>query len=208
MQHDCVSRCSQNSVVEPQTSCLPFGSTSCDALPSRSRQHCWIDSQAVRHVHRWSRTDDSTQGDRSLRGVRRNLVSGSPAIPPIVFPIGIAGNLLGSWRLFGFSQNHKDWGIYRDHHTIFQSKFCDSPTHLPSGQGSVEESGGRISFCPSSSLTWCCFAGASAAGVWGGLGAGATGVLWKTVSSLWVLVTLVANAFQSGSLRGVLTIGQ
>jgi hypothetical protein len=128
MQHDCVSRCSQNSVVEPQTSCLPFGSTSCDALPSRSRQHCWIDSQAVRHVHRWSRTDDSTQGDRSLRGVRRNLVSGSPAIPPIVFPIGIAGNLLGSWRLFGFSQNHKDWGIYRDHHTIFPSSVI--PPHI------------------------------------------------------------------------------
>ena len=26
------------------------------------------------------------------------------------------GNLLGSWWLFVFSQNHKDWGIYRDHH--------------------------------------------------------------------------------------------
>lgn len=54
-------------------------------------------------MHRWSRTDDSAQGARSLSGVRRNLVGqngrkgdgrlavGSPQFHLIIiFPIGIA----------------------------------------------------------------------------------------------------------------------
>ena len=120
------------------------------------------------------------------------------------------GNLLGSWRLFGFSQNHKDWGIHRDHHTIFQSKFCDSPHIFPRAKAVLRRVEGEFHFALPLRLLGAVLLVPPLLGSGEVLAVPVPPVccLWKTVSSLWVLVTLVANAFQSGSLWGVLTIGQ